>query len=162
MTTRTAVTEREAGRIAEWVEGLTVPFTLTVREGKLRSLSQNALLHKWFGEIARHFGDRDALTVKGQCHVDYGVDIRRRDPLFDYIWRHSLAHIGYEKQCAFFEKQYRKVESRGSVLQMTSAMMESELSEYMTPMARDYRAQGVRLTDPELQKYENETQEGVK
>ena len=151
MTTRSVTTSEQAEKLASWLVCLTPPYTFTVKEGKVRSLDQNALLHKWYGEIARHYGDRTMLNVKATCHVDYGVAIRCRDELFNYIWVNTLAPLGYEKQVSFFEKQYRKVESDGvkSVLYMTSVMTAPELSEYMDAMQRDYRAEGVHLTVPE-------------
>lgn len=137
---RAALTAQEAGRLAEWVEGLPVPFTLTYREGKVRSLSQNALLHKWFGEIAKQSGDRTALQVKGECHKEYGLVIKLRDAQWAWVWNRSAAHLDHEKQC--------KVLASG-VFTVTSGMTSTELTEYMDPMAQDYRARGYRLTQPE-------------
>lgn len=129
-------------------------YTITIKEGRTRTLNQNAILHKWFGEIATHFGDRTANNVKATCNVDYGVNIRCRDPVFNFIWTNSIAPLPYEKQVAFFEKQYRRVEGEDSkpVLYMTSVLTVPELTEYMNAMQQDYLAQGVPLTIPEERK----------
>ena len=109
-----------------------------------RSAAQNALLHKWYGEIARHKGDSTMLDVKGECHRKYGLAIRQRNPQFAYVWKRSGAHLTYDQQCKFLAS---------GVLNVSSAMTVDELSEYMTAMAQDYRAEGVKLTDPEDRKW---------
>ena len=149
MTTRTAVTEKEAAALAEYLKGLTPPFTVTVREGKVRTTSQNALLHKWYGEIARHRGDITASEIKGMCHMEYGLPIKMRDAQWAFLWGHATARLDYEQKC--------KVMASG-IFACTSSMTTKELSEYMDPMRRDYIEQGVRLTDSEAQKYEGEMQ----
>lgn len=140
MNTRTVITADDAARVAGMITGLPIPFTLTWREGAKRSLDQNALLHRWYADIAKHYGDQTAMQVKGECHVAYGLPIRLRDPAFAWVWKQSGAKLPYEKQCALFER---------GILAMTSAMTTKELSEYMDAMSAHYRAQGVHLTDPE-------------
>lgn len=105
-----------------------------------RTLSQNALLHKRFKDIADHYGDRSATDVKGECHMQFGLTIRLRDPQFAWIWERTGALLPYEKQV--------KLMASGT-LSMSSAMTTAELTEYLDDMAREYRARGVVLTDPE-------------
>jgi hypothetical protein len=144
-TRRHIVTRQEAESLAEFLVGLSPPFTVSWTEGGKRSLDQNALLHKWYGEVASQSRDTTAMQVKGQCHVAYGLPIRLRDEAFAWVWKQSGARLSYEKQCRLFER---------GTFAMTSAMTTKELSEYMDAMSRDYRAEGFRLTDPEAAKYE--------
>lgn len=143
-TRRHIVTRQEAERLAEFLVGLSLPFTVSWTEGGKRSLDQNALLHKWYGEIASQSRDMTAMQVKGQCHVAYGLPIRLRDEAFAWVWKHSGARLPYEKQCRLFER---------GTFAMTSAMTTKELSEYMDAMSAHYRAEGFMLTDPEMLKY---------
>ena len=129
-----------AERLANHLVGLPMPFTVTVKDGKPRSLPQNALLHKWFGEIAAQDGDKDAKEVKGICHHEYGLDIRLRDAQWAWVWNNSAGHLSYEKQCAVLAS---------GVLNVSSGMSGPELKEYMDVMNRDYTQRGVRLTQPE-------------
>lgn len=144
MSQHRAITREGAQKVADMITGLPLPFSVTIDEGK-RTLSQNALLHKWYGQIAKHLGVMTAMQVKGQCHVAYGVPIRRRDPAFDRVWSKMFAGLTYEQQCFLFER---------GILAMTREMSVKELTEYMDAMSQDYRAQGVFLTDPETRKYE--------
>lgn len=127
--------------------GLPLPYTVTVGDGDKRSLNQNALIHKWYGQVAKHLGDVTAMQVKGQCHVAYGVPIKRRDPVWCRVWDRMFAGLTYEQQCFLFER---------GILAMTREMSVSELSEYMDAMQAHYRGQGVFLTDPEALKYEGQ------
>ena len=105
-----------------------------------RSLSQNALLHMWFGEIAKHFGDRSAQDVKGECHRDLGLSIRLRDEQFAWVWQKTGARLDREKQAALLASE---------CLNLSSGMSVKDLREYMDEIERHYRAQGVPLTHPE-------------
>lgn len=111
-----------------------------------RTNDQNSTIHMWFGEIARQLGDVDSNEVKGQCHRRWGLSIRLRDPQFAWVWRHSGASLNYEQQCSLLAS---------GVLNVSSGMTVKELSEYMDSMARQYRSQGLTLTDPKPQQYQD-------
>lgn len=110
-----------------------------------RTKLQNALLHKWFGEIARQWNDSTLVDVKAQMHYKYGVPIRNRDPVFNYVWANLTADLPYEKKIGLLKT---------GVLAMSSVMTKKELSEYMDAMALDMRAEGYTLTDPEELKWQ--------
>jgi len=116
------------------------PYTVTWQRGGKRSLSQNALLHRWYDDIAKHYGDQTAMQVKGECHKVYGLPIRLRDEAFAWVWNKVGADRTYEQQCRIFER---------GIFAMTSAMTTTELKEYMDAMHTHYRQQGVHLTEPE-------------
>jgi len=105
-----------------------------------RSLSQNALMHKWFSEIAKHLGDTTALEIKGQCHRDLGLHIRLRDPQFEWLWARTGALLPYEKQASLLASE---------CLSFSSAMSTADLSEYLDEISKFYEAKGVRLTHPD-------------
>ena len=149
MKTHRAITPEQARRLADMVVGLPIPFTLTWSEGKMkRTIQQNALLHMWFGEIAKWHGDCTADEVKGWCHHKWGLDIRKRDPQFLYVWTKATERMDYEQQCRLLSS---------GIMSISSEMGAPELSEYMNAMALHYRAEGVRLTDPEMLKHEEES-----
>lgn len=139
MTSKTVVTKDQADELARWLSGLPLPFTMTVRSGKVRSLQSNALLHRWYADIARQTG-MTASEVKGQCHHEYGLPIRLRDPQFAWLWNNSAGKLDYERRC--------KVLASGQ-FQVSSKMTVAELSEYMDAMQRDFEARGIQLTRPE-------------
>ncbi|MBO9437297.1 hypothetical protein J7354_01355 [Sulfitobacter sp. R18_2] len=134
---RAALTAQDAGRLAEWVEGLPVPFTLTMREGKVRSLSQNALLHKWFGEIARQTHST-ADQVKRECKFYQGCPILMADdPQFVAFLSH-LKNLTVEQKIAAMD-----------YISVTSVMNTKQLSAMCDAVEAKYLPQGIRLSQPE-------------
>jgi hypothetical protein len=133
---RQALTPEQAGRLAEWVEGLTPPFTLTMREGRVRSLSQNALLHKWFGEIARQTHST-ADQVKRECKFYQGCPILMADdPQFVAFLSH-LKSLTIEQKIAAMD-----------YISVTSVMNTKQLSAMCDAVEAKYLPQGIRLTQP--------------
>ena len=147
MPTYTCMTPDETAHLAERLGRIPLPFTVTVGPAGVRTLSQNALLHKWFGEVAKQRGDVDMIDVKGECHHQWGLPIKRRCPQFAWIWKQTGAKLPYEKQC--------KLLASGN-LNVSSSMNKPELSEYMDAMSRDHRQRGFRLTDPDFLKYQGQ------
>lgn len=142
MPMRTAITAQDAGRIAEYIEGLPLPFTITVSEGKTRTDSQNALIHKWFGEIAKQTNE-SADQVKRECKFYQGCPIlMAEDPLF-VAFVEKIAHLTTEEKIAAMD-----------YVSVTSVMTTKQLSKMCDAVQRKYLGQGLRLTDPELRKYE--------
>ena len=133
---RQALTPEQAGRLAEWVEGLTPPFTLTMREGKVRSLSQNALLHKWFGEIARQTHST-ADQVKRECKFYQGCPILMADDPQFVAFLSNLKSLTVEQKIAAMD-----------YISVTSVMNTKQLSAMCDAVEAKYLPQGIRLTHP--------------
>jgi len=145
MPMRTAITPQDAGRIAEYIEGLPLPFTITVSEGEIRTVPQNSLFHQWMQELADQHGDLDEHDMKGICHREFGLPIRLQDEVFGWVWEKTGANLSYEKQC--------KLLASGA-LGLSSGMTTPQMKAYMDTIQRKYTEKGFRLTDPELRKYE--------
>ena len=134
---RSATTPEQAGRLAEWVEGMPIPFTLTVKEGKVRTLSQNALLHKWFGEIAKQTHDT-ADQVKRECKFYQGCPILMADDPQFVAFLSNLKNLTVEEKIAAMD-----------YISVTSVMTTKQLSAMCDAVEAKYLPQGVRLTQPE-------------
>jgi len=141
--TRNIFTPEDADTLCRYLVGLPMPFNVTVKDGESRTLPQNALLHKWFGEIAKHHGDRDTADVKGQMHRDLGLNIRLRDPVFAWVWKHTGELLPYEKQC--------KLLASGA-LGLSSGMSSPQLKEYMNAIQKDCAEKRIAITIPEDRK----------
>lgn len=122
------------------------PFTVTVSKDKRRSNAMNRTIHKWFGEIAKHYGDRSTADVKAECNLTYGVPLKRRD---DEEWASAFGYIFDSLNQPSKVKALRVLD-----IPVTRDMTVKQLCEYMDQMSHDYREAGVFLTDPELQKYQ--------
>ena len=141
---RIVATPQEAERLAEYLSGLHVPFTVTVRPGKGRTLSQNALVHKWFSEIAEQTHE-SADQIKRECKYYQGCPIlMAEDPQF-VKFVENLSHLTVEEKIAAMD-----------YVAVTSVMDTKQLGRFADAVQRKYLGQGLKLTDPEMQKYENE------
>lgn len=104
-----------------------------------RTLSQNALIHKWFGEIAKQSGE-SVDEVKLDCKGWQGIPILlAEDPEFFEF---------YEK----FKAMYPDADERRKQLKfvpVTSIMTTNQLGRFADAVFRNYSQQGFRLTVPE-------------
>lgn len=142
METRQVITAEDAKRLADTIVGLPLPFTLTWREGEIRSIPKNNTVHDWFGELAQQMHCA-MWEIKGECNLVYGVPRRLKDPMFSWTWQTLLTVPAFtrEKQVAYLGK--------GCPLGVTSRLTDKEMGDYMNEMARDYRQQGYTLREPE-------------
>lgn len=144
MKTYRVMTADQAQELACNLVGLPLPFSVTVTEGDIkRTIAQNSLLHQWYGQVARHQGDRTMLQVKGECHHRWGLPIKLRNPQWAWIWERSAGQLDYERQCKVLAAEETQI------FHVSSSMSVKELSEYMDAMQAHYRGQGIALVDPD-------------
>jgi hypothetical protein len=105
-----------------------------------RSTEQNALLHKWFSEIATQSGDQSLLDVKAQCNLTYGRPIKAQD----HDWQ---AVFGYLFDKLPYDKKLKAVTALD--IPFTRDMTVDQLAQYMEQMERDYRSEGFVLSSPQ-------------
>ncbi len=134
--------------LAELLRGRKLPITVTWVAGASRSGQQNRLSHRWYSDISRQLGDQTVEEVRGECKLRFGVPILRRDNLdFMATYDRVLKPIGYsEKLAAIISFD----------LPVTRLLTVKQMTEYMDSVQREYTQQGVRLTDPDAMKYEQE------
>jgi len=136
MPTRSIMDEAEARSLAEYLRGLKMPFTVTVTPGARRSLSQNALLHLWFGEIAAQTFET-ADQVKRECKYYNGCAILMADDPAFVAFVGNLSRLTVEEKIAAMD-----------YIAVTSVMTKPQLSKMCDAVHRKYAGQGIRLTDP--------------
>jgi len=137
--TRTIEHEKDLEVLVTQLRDEKKPFRVVILQGAGRSVDQNALVHKWFGEIARQRGDCDMMDVKAECNLAFGAPILQRDDeVWGRFWR--AINLSHGQRIKAFKLGY---------VQCTSLMTTGQLTEYMDAMSRHYRGEGFRLTDPE-------------
>jgi len=135
--TRQILTPEQAARVSEYIAGLPLPVTITIREGTIRTNPQNDLLWKWNEEIARHLGDCTAADVHRENKLRIGCAIRMRDPKFRQFVQ-SLSGLTYEQKLDAMD-----------IIPVTSAFTVAEMREYMDTVSQKWAQRGVTLTIPE-------------
>ena len=145
---RTVENPRQMDALLKELRELPWPFTAIIGKDKRRSNAMNRTIHKWFAEVAKHYGDRSEAEVKAECNLIYGVPIKRRD---DEEWASAFGYLFDSLNRPSKIKAIRVLD-----VPVTRDMTVRQLGEYMDQMSRDYRSEGVYLTDPELQRYREE------
>ena len=134
--------------MASMLRGRKLPITVTWTQGAPRSTAQNRLAQRWFTDIATQLGDQTHEDVRAECKLHFGVPIlRAENEAFRLSYDRVIKALPYEEKLAAIKAFDLPVTRLMTVKQMTALMDE---------MQRHWSAQGVRLTDPEALKYEQE------
>lgn len=134
--------------LAILLKGRKLPLTVSWAQGVSRTNAQNRLAQRWYSDIANQLGDQPREDVRAECKTRHGVPILcAENPAFAITWERTTGHLNYEE----------KVEAvRDFDLPVTRLMLVKQMTAYMDAVQREYAGQGVRLTDPEALKYEEE------
>lgn len=142
---------REPGHVdalAAILRGRKLPVTVSWAQGAARSSAQNRLAHRWFADVARQFGDQTAEDVRAECKLRFGVPILRAESeAFRLSYDRTMRHLPYEAQIEAI---------KAFDLPVTRLMTVQQMSAFINAVQHAYARQGVRLTDPEAMKYEEE------
>jgi C-terminal processing protease CtpA/Prc len=133
------------------LRGRKLPMTVTWTQGAPRSNDQNRLAQRWFTDVATQLGDQTHEDVRAECKLRFGVPIlRAENEAFRISYDRVLKRLSYEEKLAAV---------RAFDLPVTRLMSVKQMSAFMDEMQRHWSGQGVRLTDPEAMKYEQEFQD---
>jgi hypothetical protein len=136
--------------LANMLRGRKLPITVTWTQGAPRSTAQNRLAQRWFTDIATQLGDQTHEDVRAECKLHFGVPIlRAENEAFRLSYDRVLKALPYEEKLAAI---------KAFDLPVTRLMNVKQMTAFMDEMQRHWSAQGVRLTDPEALKYEQEFQ----
>lgn len=134
--------------LANMLRGRKLPITVTWTQGAPRSTAQNRLAQRWFTDIATQLGDQTHEDVRAECKLRFGVPIlRAENEAFRLSYDRVLKALPYEEKLAAI---------KAFDLPVTRLMTVKQMTAFMDEMQRHWTAQGVRLTDPEALKYEQE------
>jgi len=142
---------REQGHIealANILRGRKLPMTVSWVQGASRSDAQNRLSQAWYTDIATQLGDMTHEDVRATCKLQFGMPILCRDnAAFNDTYQRTLAPLSYEQRIEAI---------RVFDIPVTRLMLVKQMTEYLDNMQRYWSQQGVRLTDPEALKYQEE------
>lgn len=111
---------------------------ISVKEGKGRSIKQNAVMHGWFGQVARKLREDNARGVKRFCKLHFGVPIlRAEDDDFRAAYDRVIKPLPYADKLVAMD-----------ILPVTSVMTTIQLDACMTDIQDHYAKQGVVLVYP--------------
>jgi hypothetical protein len=111
---------------------------VSIKEGKARSVEQNAVMHGWFGQVARELREDDERGVKRFCKLHFGVPLlRAEDEEFREAYDQVVRPLAYEDKLKAMD-----------ILPVTSRMTTIQLDKCMTDIQDHFRTRGVVLVYP--------------
>lgn len=111
---------------------------VSVKEGKGRSVEQNAVMHGWFGQVSRELREDDPRGVKRFCKLHFGVPIlRAEDDEFREAYDRVIRPLAYEQKLVAMD-----------ILPVTSRMTTLQLDRCMADIQEHYGPRGVALEYP--------------
>ncbi len=111
---------------------------LKITEGSSRSLSQNAISHAWYEQVARELREDDALGVKCYCKLHFGVPIlRAEDDEYREVYDSSIKLMTYEQKLKAMHHW-----------PVTSLMTKQQLSKYLEMVQAEFQKRAVFLEFP--------------
>ena len=136
--------------LANMLRGRKLPITVTWTQGAPRSTAQNRLTQRWFTDIATQLGDQTHEDVRAECKLRFGVPILRAE--------NEAFRISYDRVIKALPYEQKLDAIKAFDMPVTRLMTVKQMTAFMDEMQRHWSAQGVRLTDPEALKYEQEFQ----
>jgi len=136
--------------LANMLRGRKLPITVTWTQGSPRSTAQNRLAQRWFTDIATQLGDQTHEDVRAECKLRFGVPILRAE--------NEAFRISYDRVIKALPYEQKLDAIKAFDMPVTRLMTVKQMTAFMDEMQRHWTAQGVRLTDPEALKYEQEFQ----
>lgn len=136
--------------LANMLRGRKLPITVTWTQGAPRSTAQNRLAQRWFTDIATQLGDQPHEDVRAECKLRFGVPILRAE--------NEAFRISYDRVIKALPYEQKLDAIKAFDMPVTRLMTVKQMTAFMDEMQRHWTAQGVRLTDPEALKYEQEFQ----
>ena len=142
---------RQPGHIealARLLGGRKLPITVSWAQGALRADAQNRLAQRWFTDVSLQLGDQTHEDVRAMCKLVFGVPIlRAENDAFRMSYDATMKRLTYEAKIAAI---------KAFDLPVTRLMTVKQMTAFMDAMQQHWTAEGVRLTDPEALKYEQE------
>ena len=142
MTNRVIETGYEREMFLKFIQDQKLPFTITLTEGKRRSVEQNRLQRLWMNEISEQIGDMTPEEVRGYCKLTIGVPIlRAENEAFQKSYDEFVRPLPYEQKHALMMEPLD--------LPITRLMSVKQKAAYLDGVTRHYAERGIILTCPD-------------
>lgn len=143
---RTIENEYDRKMTAKLIDARTIPFVVTITDGKHRTTKQNKLNRKWMLEIAEQKGDMTAEEVRAYVKLTIGVPIlREENEAFRLKYDEIVRPLPYEQKLAIMAEPLD--------MPITRLMTTKQQAKYMDRIIQHFGSQGIILTMPEDLKY---------
>lgn len=143
---RTIESEYDRKMASKLIDARSIPFTLTLTDGKHRTTAQNRLQHMWMAEIAQQKGDMTPGEVRAYCKLTIGVPLLRdENEAFRAKYDEVVRPLPYAQKMAIMMEPLD--------LPVTRLMTTKQKTEYLDRIFRHFGEQGIVLTIPDDLRY---------
>src|SRR6478752_782677 len=98
-TNRSIETEYDRDQLVTFISKKKLPFTVSMTDGKHRSIKQNKTQRLWMNEISAQLGDRTPEEVRGECKLTLGVPLlRNENEVFRIQYDKVVRPLSYEQK----------------------------------------------------------------
>lgn len=140
-TNRSIETEYDRDQLVTFISKKKLPFTVSMTDGKHRSIKQNKTQRLWMNEISAQLGDRTPEEVRGECKLTLGVPLlRNENEVFRIQYDKVVRPLSYEQKLAIMMEPLD--------MPITRLMTTRQHAAYLESIIRHYSAQGIVLTIP--------------
>lgn len=141
MPTRFLETDQDRRMLLRFIEGQTLPLTVSITKGGKRSLRQNKLQRLWLNEIAEQLGDQTPEEVRGYCKLTLGVPILRAEhETFRERYDAIVKPLPYDQKLALMMEPLD--------FPVTRLFTTKQATAYLDGVHRHFSEKGIVLTDP--------------
>ena len=143
MPSTVVTTAAHRDHIIQMLKAKKPPYTVTIKDGKNRSLAQNRLQRMWLNEAAEQLKEDTAEGYRAYCKLHFGVPILRNDPddnTFRLKYDEIFKPLQYEMKLQLMAEPFD--------FPVTRKMKMAQKSEYLDAMYQHFTGLGVLLTQP--------------
>lgn len=138
---RSIETEYDRELLVKFIQAKKLPFSVSLADGRQRSIKQNKTQRLWMNEISAQLNDRTPEEVRGECKLTLGVPIlRAENEVFRQKYDAVVRPLSYEQKLAIMMEPLD--------LPVTRLMTTRQKTAYLESIIRHYSAQGIALTIP--------------
>lgn len=141
MISRYIQTETEKEMANRLIANRKLPFTVTIKDGKDRTVLQNSFQWAWMKEIAEQLNFDTSNHAQAFCKLHYGVPIKREDEDFRIKYDKHIKPRTYEEKLELMMEPI--------AFPVTSLMNTKQMNRYFETVAAEMNEQGVYLKFPE-------------
>jgi hypothetical protein len=139
MTTRTIENEGERGRLVKFVQNQSLPFTVTFKDGRVRSVDQNRLQWLWAAQASEQRQDMTFTEVQNEWKLLFGIPILcAGNEEFGAMWSNAETKLSHGEKLRLMR-----------FIPVTSIMSVREVAQYLDEVYRQNTEAGIELTNPE-------------
>jgi hypothetical protein len=129
---------KDCDSLIRFLGKLSYPFTVRIRDGRMRSLEQNHLYWMWATQASIQSGNSLDRTV-AEWKLNLGLPILCADE-----WQ-----LGKAWQAASFGRTYEDKLDMMPLIDVTSIMSQKQMKQYLDEIQKHSLECGIELTDPE-------------